>query len=150
MEESIKIFFDNPKILRTDNLNILQGITGLYFIFTRSIDIQYPFEKSKLIYIGMSEKKTNSIKKRLSGHLDGISNVGLRNYGKVDTLYFTYLNFDILKEMWNLKIEDLETYFLHSFVKNYGVSPICNNKLNSAILSENLPIKLEIDWKYFK
>ena len=150
MEESIKIFFDNPKLLATDNLSILQGITGLYFIFTKSIYIQYPFEKSKLIYIGMSEKRTTSIKKRLSGHLDGISNVGLRNYGQADTLFFTYLNFDILKEMWNLKIEDLETYFLHSFVKKYGVSPICNNKLNSAILSENLPMKLEIDWKYFK
>lgn len=150
MEESIKIFFDNPKLLTTDNLSVLQGITGLYFIFTQNIDIQYPFEKSKLIYIGMSEKRTNSIKKRLSGHLDGINNVGLKNYGKVDTLFFTYLNFDILKDLWNLKIEDLETYFLHNFVKNYGVSPICNNKLNSAILRENLPIKLDIDWKYFK
>ena len=150
MEESIKIFFDNPKLLTSDNLNILDGITGLYFIFTHGINIQYPFDKSKLIYIGMSEKRTNSIKKRLVGHLDGISNVGLKNYGKVDTLFFAYINFDILKEMWNLKIEELETYFLHSFVKNHGVSPICNNKLNSAILSENLPIKLEIDWEYFK
>lgn len=150
MADCIKIFFDVPRSFTTDNLNILQGITGLYFIFTQNIDIQYPFETSKLIYIGMSEKRTTSIKKRLGGHLDGISNVGLKNYGKVDTLFFTYLNFDILKEMWNLKIEDLETYFLHSFVKKHGVSPICNNKLNRAISSENLPIKLEIDWKYFK
>ena len=42
--------------------------------------------------VSMSEKRTNSIKKRLSGHLDGINNVGLKNYGKVDTLFFTYLN----------------------------------------------------------
>lgn len=150
MEDNIKFFFDNPKLLAADNLNVLQGITGLYFIFTQNTDIQYPFEKSKLIYIGMSEKKTNSIKKRLAGHLEGITNIGLKNYGKVDTLFFTYINFDILKEMWNLKIEDLETYFLHSFVKNHGVSPICNNKLNGAILREDLPINLEIDWKYFK
>lgn len=150
MKESIKIFFDNPQSFTSDNLNILQGITGLYFIFTESIDIQYPFDKSKLIYIGMSERRTTSIKKRLGGHLDGISNVGLKNYGKADNLFFTYLNFNILKEMWNLKIEDLETYFLHSFVKKYGVSPICNNKLNRAITCENLPVQLEIDWKHFK
>ena len=149
MTEPIKIFFDNPKLFENDNLSLLDGITGLYFIFSQTIEIQYPFQKSKLLYIGMSEKKTNSIRKRLTGHYEGKSNIGLRNYRKIEPLLFTYINFEILKEVWNLRIEDLETYFIHNFTKNFGVYPICNNKLNSEILKANLPIDFIIDWSYF-
>lgn len=150
MNQQIKIFFDNPQLFEINNLNVLGGITGLYFIFTESIEIRYPFKKSRLIYIGMSEKRTNSIRKRLSSHFDGKTNVGLKNYRAVEQLFFTYINFEILKDLWNLKIEDLETYFIHDFVKNFGVSPICNNKLNSEISKNNLPIQFQIDWEYFK
>ncbi len=48
-----------------DNIRPLNGIAGLYFIFSRSVDINYPFDSSKLLYIGMSEKRTNSIGSRL-------------------------------------------------------------------------------------
>lgn len=53
------------------NIKPLNGIIGWYFIFTQSIDTQYPFDRPKLVYIGMSEKKTNSIGSRLLGYFDG-------------------------------------------------------------------------------
>lgn len=149
MKKQIKIFFDNPKLFEANHLKILDGITGLYFIFTQHIEIQYPFGKSKLLYVGMSEKKTNSIKKRLIGHFDGKTNIGLKNYRAVDSLFFTYINFEILNDLWNLKIEELETYFIHDFIKQFGISPICNNKLNTELLKINIPVEFFIDWKYF-
>lgn len=79
--DSISIFFDKPKSFDLININPLGGIVGLYFIFTQNTYIQYPYEKSRLLYIGMSEKKTNSMYSRLSGHFEGTSgNPGLINY----------------------------------------------------------------------
>ena len=67
----------------------------------------------------MSEKRTNSIGKRLLEHYNGSSgNKGLLNYRKVEMLYFTYLNFEMFKQTWNFKIEDLESYFILDFVNN--------------------------------
>ncbi|MCK9400940.1 MAG: hypothetical protein M0Q51_13240 [Bacteroidales bacterium] len=99
----------------------------------------------------MSEKKTNSIGRRLVGHFEGKSkNVGLVNYRKKEPLLFTYLNFDILKANWDFRIEDLESYFILSFVEHYGVYPICNNKTGAEIHSSELKVNLKIDWNYFK
>jgi hypothetical protein len=149
-EKSIKIYFDTPQLFEINNLKPLNGIVGIYFIFTRSITIQYPFSKSKLIYIGMSEMKTNSIGSRLVGHFEGSSkNLGLVNYRKVEPLYFTYLNFDLLKSDWIHRIEDLESYFIMDFVKQFGVYPICNNKSGFEILKSDLNINFKIDWNYF-
>jgi hypothetical protein len=151
MNNTINLYFDAPMIFEPNNIRPLSGIAGLYFIFNKTISIQYPFEKSKLIYIGMSEKKTNSIGSRLSGHYDGSSrNLGLVNYRKVEPLFFTYLNFDILKTDWNYRIEDLESYFIMDFVKQYGVYPICNNKSGFEILKSELQTNFKIDWSYFK
>ena len=98
--KNIKIYFNEPKVFELKNIKPLNGIVGLYFISLKNVEIQYPFRKSRLIYIGMSEKKTNSVGKRLSGHYDGTSgNEGLVNYRKVESLYFTYLNFEILKKI---------------------------------------------------
>lgn len=124
---------------------------GLYFIFLPKSEIQYPFKKSRLIYIGMSEKRTNSIGNRLSDHFDGKSgNPGLVNYRKAESLNFTYINFEMLKNVWSQRIEDLESYFILDFVKHYGVYPICNNKTGFEVLKSDLDIKLEIDWSYFE
>lgn len=113
MSNEVTIFFDSPKPFILANIKPLNGIAGLYFIFSQSIDIQYPFEKSKLLYIGMSERKTNSIASRLSGHFDGKSkNIGLTNYRKIEPLLFTYINFEMLQNIWHFRIEDLESYFL--------------------------------------
>ena len=150
MQKSITIYFDTPKSFEPANIKSLGGIVGLYFIFSQKTFIQYPFDKSKLLYIGMSERKTNSIGKRLNGHFEGKSkNVGLVNYRKIEPLLFSYLNFEILKANWDFRIEDLESYFILSFVEHYGVYPICNNKTGAEIHSSELNVNLNIDWKYF-
>ena len=151
MMHTISIYFDKPKSFEPTNIKSLGGIVGLYFIFTQKTFIQYPFDKSKLLYIGMSERKTNSIGKRLVGHFEGKSkNVGLVNYRKKAPLLFTYLNFEILKANWDFRIEDLESYFILSFVEFHGVYPICNNKTGAEIHSSDLKVNLKIDWNYFK
>jgi len=149
--QNIKIFFNEPQVFELKNIRPLNGIVGLYFIFLENIEIQYPFKKSRLIYIGMSEKRTNSIGSRLIGHYDGQSgNAGLVNYRKIEQLYFTYINFEMLKKLWQYKIEDLESYFILDFVSNYGVYPICNNKTGFEITKNDLDINFGIDWNYFE
>lgn len=151
MNNEVTIFFDSPKSFELSNIRPLSGIAGLYFIFSQSIDIQYPFEKSKLLYIGMSERKTNSIASRLSGHFDGKSkNIGLTNYRKIEPLLFTYINFEMLQNIWHFRIEDLESYFILNFVEHFGVYPICNNKTGFEILNNTLSTSFKIDWDYFK
>lgn len=147
---NIKIYFNDPKIFNLQNTKPLSRIVGLYFIFLNRTEIQYPFRKSRLIYIGMSEKITNSIGNRLAGHYDGQSgNIGISNYRKTEQLNFTYINFEMLKKIWPLRIEDLESFFILDFVKNYGVYPICNNKTGFELLKNELDIDLKIDWGYF-
>jgi len=149
--QTIKVFFDEPNQFEMRNIRHLMGITGLYFIFLANTVIQYPFGQSSLIYIGMSEKKSNSIGSRLAGHLDGRSgNVGILNYARFYQAFFTYLNFQMLRRMWPYKVEDLESYFIADFVKRYGVHPICNNKTSLEISQKDLDVDLIIDWTYFE
>jgi len=149
--QRISIYFDEPKLFEPISINSLSGIVGLYFIFSQETFIEYPFDQSKLLYIGMSERKTNNIRNRLIGHFDGKSkNVGLINYRKKEPLFFTYINFDILKTNWDFRIEDLESYFILNFVEHYGVYPICNNKTGAEIHSSELNVNFQIDWNYFK
>jgi len=147
----LKIDFDLPKLFESDNIKPLNGLVGLYFIFTSNTFIQYPFKKSRLIYIGMSEKKTNSMGSRLLGHFEGKSkNPGLINYKKVDRLHFTFINFEMLRRFWDLRIENLEAYFILDFVEKYGVYPICNNKSGFEILSKTVNTNFNINWNYFE
>jgi len=149
--ENIKIYFNEPDKFKLKYFKSLKGIIGLYFIFLDSIYINYPFKKSKLIYIGMSEKRTNSIGNRLLNHYDGKSgNAGILNYKKADNLLFTYLNFEMLKQFWNYGIENLESYFIQNFVEKYGSYPICNNKSGYVILDNELDINIDINWNYFE
>lgn len=151
MANEVTIYFDSPMDFVPENIRPLNGIAGLYFIFSQSIDINYPFDTSKLLYIGMSEKRTNSIGSRLIGHFDGKSrNVGLSNYRKKEPLLFTYINFEMLRNIWDFRIEDLESYFLLDFVEKYGVYPICNNKTGFEILKNELITSFHINWEYFK
>jgi len=148
--QSLQINFDSPKHFELSNIKPLSGIVGIYFIFTINTLIQYPFRKSRLLYIGMSEKKTNSIGSRLTGHFEGKSkNVGLVNYRKIEPLFFTYMNFEMLKSFWQLRIEDLESYFILNFVEHFGVYPICNNKTGFEVLNNVLEVDISIDWNYF-
>lgn len=147
----LKLFFDEPKIFELQNIRPLSGLTGLYFIFTKKLKIQYPFKLSRLLYIGMSEKKTNSMGSRLTGHFEGNSkNLGLVNYRKVEKLFFTYINFEMVHKAWDYRIEDLESYFILDFVEKYGVYPICNNKSGYEILKKTLKTNFIIDWLYFE
>jgi hypothetical protein len=149
--KTIKIYFDESREFEPRFIQPLMGLRGLYFIFSKQTDIKYPFKKSKLLYIGMSEKKTNSIGRRLSDHYYGKSgNVGITNYKKSEQLYFTYINYEMLKNLWEYSVEDLESYFILNFVKNYGVYPICNNKTGLEILKSKLRINIDIDWPYFE
>jgi len=149
---SIRIFFDEPNTFDLQTIKSLTGVRGLYFIFLSSVEIQYPFGTSRLIYIGMSEKRTNGIGNRLAGHYHGQSgNQGISNYMKLEPLLFTYINFEMLRKVWKLRIEDLESYFILDFVKRYGVYPICNNRTGFEVLrDELLDVRLEIDWGYFE
>lgn len=149
--QTIDIYFDTPKSFELNNIKPLNGVIGLYFIFSQTININYPFCNSKLLYIGMSEKRTNSIESRLTGHFKGKSkNIGLVNYRKIEPLLFTYINFEILKNRWSLRIEDLESYFILDFVENHGVYPICNNKTGFEVLNNTLSVNFKIYWNYFK
>ncbi len=148
---SIKIFLDEPSPFDLHLIKSLMGVRGLYFIFLSSVEIQYPFCRSRLIYIGMSEKKTNSIGNRLAGHYLGQSgNQGISNYMKLEPLLFTYVNFEMLRKVWKHRVEDLESHFIVDFVRHYGVYPICNNKTGADISQDETPdVTLEIDWAYF-
>lgn len=150
-KKTVSIYFDTPKSFEAKNIKPLNGIIGLYFIFSSTIQVQYPFDKSKLLYIGMSEKRTNSIGSRLIGHFEGKSkNIGLVNYRKVERLWFTYINIEMLRNIWDFRVEDLESYFILNFVEHYGVYPICNNKTGFEILNNTLKTDFKIDWNYFK
>jgi len=120
--QNFKIYFDKYQKFNLKNTKPLMGVYGLYSILLKKTEISYPFRKSRLIYIGMSEKRTNSIGRRLSDHYDGTSgNEGLINYRKKEDMYFTYINIEMLKRIWKYRIEDLESCFMLDFVKNYGV-----------------------------
>jgi len=142
--------FNKAQTFEPDHIRPLTRLTGLYFIFSENVKIKYPFGDSKLLYIGMSEKKTNSMGSRLMGHFEGTSgNLGLMNYRKVDSLFFTYINFEMVKQFWKYRIEDLESYFILDFVKNFGVYPICNNKSGYEVLEKQIESEFIIDWQYF-
>lgn len=151
MTRKLRIFFDEPSLFELENIRPLGTIIGLYFIFTKHTEIQYPFKKSRLLYIGMSERKTNSISKRLHGHFDGTSkNLGLANYRKVDPLLFTFISFEMLRPFWAYRVEDLESYFILDFVSKYGVYPICNNKSGFDVQRKIMTAEFNIDWEHFE
>ena len=146
----LKIHFDPLRPFSPENFLSLDKVVGLYFISITRGGIGYPFKSSQLIYIGMSERTSSSIASRLKGHFDGSSgNAGLVNYRKAGPLLFTYLNFDSLKSFWKQRIEDLESYFIQSFVHDYGVYPICNNKTGFPDFKKGQFTDLQIDWDHF-
>jgi len=142
--------FDHPLEYDASNYDKLTTVRGIYFIFSSGITIPYPFRGSKLLYIGMSERRTNSISARLNDHYGGRSgNSGLTNYRKVDKLFFTYLNFEVIESFWKQSIEDFESFLLQNFVEKFGVYPICNNKTGFPDFTLNNQNIIDIDWDYF-
>lgn len=133
------------------NFSALSRRIGLYFIFLKTLLIPYPFKNSRLIYIGMSESRVNSIGNRLRDHHSGRSgNKGIFGYRKRHDVDFTYLDEEFLEQVFTSdKIQDLETSFLENFADEFGVYPICNNK--RGVFQEEGPKKLlpKIDWAFF-
>jgi len=133
------------------NFSQLVGCVGLYFIFVDNLSIPYPFNNSRLIYIGMSESKSNSIGNRLRNHISGHSqNKGILGYNDRWNLRFTYLDYEFLKHVFSFdKIESMETYFLEDFVKHFGSYPICNNRRGATEKTSTAKSKIKVDWQFF-
>ncbi len=147
---SFQLNFDKLLEFEPRRFESLGNVIGIYFVALTNKTVTYPYKESRLIYIGMSEKRTNSIGSRLSDHYDGRSgNFGLQNYRKVDQLKFTYLNFDIIQSLWKQRVEDFESYLLLDFVENFGVYPICNNKTGFPDFPTVHEKPISIDWDYF-
>ena len=135
----------------TGNFTSVMGFVGLYFIYLNDLFIPYPFNNSKLIYIGMSESRINSIGKRLKDHAAGRSgNKGIFGYNKRWGLNFTYIDYDFLKHIFTSEnIEDIETYFLEDFADKFGTYPICNNRRGELDKLSKRTDLLNIDWHFF-
>lgn len=148
----IRITFPQQYSFDDISIRYVQGFTGLYFIYLESLSIPYPFIASRLIYIGMSDSKQNSIGNRLRDHKSGQSgNIGIMNYALRYKVNFAYLRTDMLKVLGSDKAVELESVFLTSFGENHGTYPICNNQ--SGISFPDSPIDKRavlVDWSFFQ
>jgi hypothetical protein len=147
--ETKKIKFPRSYKLTATAINPLKGYVGLYLIYLDKLRIPYPFNESRLIYIGKSDSKQYSIGGRLKNHMTGSGNPAVYNYAQKYPVSFTYLDFDIVKSFWNKSIEDLENYFINDFLKTFGSYPICNNKSSFEEIKPPTDIQLEINWDFF-
>jgi hypothetical protein len=133
------------------SIRLVQGTIGLYFIYVIDLRIPYPFQSSRLIYVGMSESKQNSIGSRLRGHKTGQSgNAAIMNYAKRYKLRFSFHNLQILETLGSKNVLELESYFLGDFLSNYGSYPICNNQSGASFPGTTLsPASVRINWEFF-
>ena len=111
---------------------------------------RHPFKSSRLIYIGMSESKQNSIGNRIRDHESGQSgNPGLTNFIHRQRAKFSYLSFDFLNILGIPTIAELEGFFLRAFLKEHGAYPICNNQSGIEMRAPLVLAAFEIDWQRF-
>lgn len=148
----LRVTFPDQFPLNDVSIRYVQGKTGLYLIFLKTLSIPYPFLVSRLIYIGMSESKQNSIGNRLRDHKSGQSgNKGIMNYAAKFDVFFTYLSTEMLTALGTDKAIELESLFLESFARVYGTYPICNNQSGITLPTTFLPSDdISIDWAFFK
>ena len=149
----MKLEFDKNKIYPLSLIEIekLKGLTGVYFIFLNEIFIPYPLNKSRLIYIGMSESIENSLEGRLKSHVSVYSNnAGIRNYFEKYQLFFTFHTIELLKHLSMLDIPALENYFIADFVEKHGVYPICNNRNDLPLTIGQKVNPFEIGWEFWQ
>jgi hypothetical protein len=133
------------------SIRLVQGTVGLYFIYLLDLKIPYPFQSSRLIYIGMSESKQNSIGNRLRGHKTGQSgNAAIMNYARRHQARFTFHSQQILEILGSNNILELESYFLEDFCSNFGSYPICNNQSGTLFPQTQLTSEsVRIGWEFF-
>lgn len=132
-------------------IKFVRGTVGIYFIYLDELAIAYPFGRSRLIYIGMSESTQNSIGKRLRGHLTGQSgNEGIRNYASNHKVRFTSHSRDVLQSCGARDLYEMESFFLSSFLNYRGCYPICNGQagIERADTVQRL-IDASVDWSFF-
>ena len=147
----MNIIFTRSYNLREQEVKFVQGVAGIYFIFLTDLAIAYPFEASRLIYVGMSESRQNSIAKRLRGHLTGQSgNLGISNYAKAHPVKFTFYSADVLRNYGNDNVFDMESFFLGDFQKRHGSFPICNGQAGHQLSDERKKIIAKVDWNFFQ
>jgi hypothetical protein len=132
-------------------IRLVKGVVGLYFVYLDEQAITYPFHSSRLIYIGLSESKQNSIGNRLRGHLIGQSgNLGIKNYAQSYATKFTFHSFELLQTLGTRSLFELEDYFLTNFQDNFGAFPICNGqsgvKVTTPFLDAN---RSRVLWEFF-
>jgi len=147
----MKISFLEQHHFDETSTRFAQGSIGLYFIFLSELHIPYPFRLSRLIYIGMSESKQNSIGNRLRAHKTGQSgNLAIANYAARHDARFTYHSIDILKNLGTENILELESFFLADFLAEHGAYPICNNQSGTFFPETSLTREqFNIDWAFF-
>ena len=148
---TLAIGFYEDHDLEETSIRLVQGIVGLYFIYLMDLKIPYPFESSRLIYIGMSESKQNSIGSRLRGHKTGQSgNAAIMNYAKRYKTRFTFHSRQILETLGSKNVLELESYFLGDFLSRFGSYPICNNQSGTNFPTTILaPESARINWAFF-
>jgi len=146
----MRILFIQAYNLSEQEIKFVRGVAGIYFIYLTESEIAYPFANSRLIYIGMSESKQNSLFKRLGGHLSGQSgNVGISNYAKTQRVKFTYYSAEVLRNYGNENLFDIESFFLSDFLNHYGCFPICNGQSGHKPSETSSPITASVDWSFF-
>jgi hypothetical protein len=151
VETAITISFPEDYNFNDRSIKLLQGMIGIYFIYLVDLRIPYPFGQSRLIYIGMSESKQNSIGRRLLAHLTGQSgNHGIKNYANRHKAKFTYHSYELLRDLGATDLFEIESFFLGDFLRTKGSFPICNNQ-SGVIVIESLIKRGEVsvDWEHF-
>jgi hypothetical protein len=148
---AFKIAFFEPHDFDETSIRLVQGTIGLYFIYLADLHIPYPFKSSRLIYIGMSESRQNSIGNRLRAHRTGQSgNLAIKNYGACHEARFTYHSLDVLKTMGTENLLELESFFLLDFLSVHGAYPVCNSQSGISFPETGLSKDvLAIDWSFF-
>jgi len=149
--DTIKIDFLEYHAFDESAIRLVQGTIGLYFIYLSDLRIPYPFDSSRLIYIGMSESKQNSIGKRLRAHKTGQSgNLAIMNYASRHDAFFTYFSLDILRALGTGNVHEVESFFLGNFLSRHGAYPICNNQSGASYPETTLSQDfLTINWDFF-
>ena len=149
METAITISFPEDYNFGDRPIKLLLGMIGIYFIYLDDLRIPYPFGQSRLIYIGMSESKQNSIGRRLLAHLSGQSgNHGIKNYADRYKAKFTYHSFQLLRDLGASDLFEMESFFLSDFLRTKGSFPICNNQ-SGVIVVGSLMKPVSVDWEHF-
>jgi hypothetical protein len=133
------------------SIKFAQGAVGIYFIFLEELAIPYPFGMSRLIYIGLSESKQNSIGRRLHAHLTGRSgNQGIKNYVERFPAKFTFHSFQLLRNLGANDLYEIEAFFLTSFFNVKGIFPICNNQSGATFDQPSISqTEIIVDWEHF-